>query len=65
MLAMDRCRGKFAGEECCTDLNKCEEGEGNCKTDEGCLGNLVCGNFNCDYSIGFKNDYACCRKPVD
>jgi len=33
--------------DCCTEEKPCYEGEGQCKKDEQCAGDLVCGKDNC------------------
>ena len=42
----------------CTN-NLCEEGEGDCDSDDQCKGDLVCGEDNC--SLDSKKD--CCMQP--
>ena len=46
-------------DSCCTPTNKCAEMEGDCDSDEGCKGDLVCGSNNC---IGdtFDDSDDCC-----
>ena len=47
------CKGRNfpGGQECCEsedpEGSKCTEGQGDCDSDAGCAGNLVCGNNNC------------------
>ena len=47
--------------QCCSDSNKCGVAEGNCKKDDDCLGNLLCGEQNC--FDPFPDDYNCCYDP--
>merc|ERR1719312_1499377 len=67
------CKGRNfpGGQECCESEDpegaKCTEGQGDCDSDEGCAGDLVCGNNNCrDYwsinSADPRDD--CCTKPT-
>ena len=47
------CKGRNfpGGQECCEsedpEGSKCTEGQGDCDSDDGCAGNLVCGSNNC------------------
>ena len=45
--------------DCCRPDKPCVEGEGDCDTDDDCLGELVCGKQNCLW--GDRDD--CCRQP--
>ena len=57
---MDCCReNRLMDWNWCTN-NLCEEGEGDCDSDDQCKGDLVCGEDNC--SLDSKKD--CCRQPV-
>ena len=60
-----RCYGPSAtADGCCTKLNPCEHGEGDCDTDEQCAGSLKCGTNNCMIGVGFSRDnFDCCEKP--
>merc|ERR1712060_457133 len=50
--------------DCCTASKKCKEGQGNCKNDDECLGDLVCGENNCGQ--GFYDKANCCEpKPKE
>ena len=40
-----RCLGTWA--RCCTEYNPCNEGDGDCDTDDQCYGQLRCGENNC------------------
>ena len=60
MRQIHKCRGKYATDECCSETNKCEVGEGHCADDSGCGNGLKCGIQNCDYSLGFKHGHNCC-----
>ena len=48
--------------DCCTTSKQCGVGEGDCKTDADCVGQLKCGKDNCDKSI-FPADANCCYNP--
>ena len=48
------CCGEDVDGSCCTSDNPCNLGEGDCDTDEHCIGDLVCGTNNCDTSLGLK-----------
>ena len=47
------CKGRNSpgGKECCEfddpEEDKCTEGQGDCDSDAGCAGNLICGRNNC------------------
>jgi len=52
---------------CCSSSNPCDVGEGDCKSDSDCAGELVCGTRNCesDFSSSYTNWHYtadCCRK---
>ena len=61
-----KCDGQLSekeSQECCSESNTCDIGEGDCDKDSECTGNLVCGTDNC-YSIfghGSKT-LDCCEK---
>ena len=56
---MDCCRAnRLMDWNWCTN-NLCEEGEGDCDSDDQCKGDLVCGEDNC--SENSKRD--CCKQP--
>ena len=62
------CADGTGGEDCCNSSHQCEEGQGDCDTDNDCVGNLKCGesngyNGNCDTSLGYESDWACCYDP--
>ena len=43
----------FGGENCCSSINKCYFGNGDCDADEDCWGlGLICGNKNCPVEKG-------------
>ena len=44
---------------CCDSVFPCAVGEGNCKSDEGCASDLVCGTNNC--GSPFKSWFDCCE----
>ena len=48
-------------DDCCGHI-KCEEGEGHCKNDDQCAGDLVCGKDNCP--APFYSHQDCCMKPT-
>ena len=45
---------------CCTPDKQCDLDEGDCDTDEDCLGDYVCGTNNCHSS--FVKTHDCCTK---
>ena len=50
--------------KCCTMDQPCDEGEGDCKDDFECSGDLVCGNNNCQqFGNIFHEKDDCCTKP--
>ena len=56
------------GASCCKSSNQCGEGEGDCDSDNDCLGSLKCGqgsgfDDNCDTSLGFPTTHDCCYDP--
>jgi len=68
-----RCRG---GDHCCFVIdhvfyNTCDEGEGDCDTDDDCKEGLKCGTNNCEFdgwgiiphSTGWDIYDDCCYKP--
>ena len=62
------CFDGTGGVSCCTSSNQCREGEGDCDSDDECLGNLKCGqgnglDDNCDASSGFGQFDDCCYAP--
>jgi len=65
MIAADlghvfRCNG--TDNDCCTQDNPCEEGDGDCDGWWQCAGRLVCGNNNCG-GPPFQPDDDCCTQP--
>ena len=50
-------------EDCCNNLSPCDIGEGDCDTDDDCLGSLVCGKQNCGSGF-FWNSTDCCTTLV-
>ena len=54
-----RCGPKPGSGECCTIEQPCKLGEGDCRFNEQCEGNLVCGQDNC--GPGFHNTSDCCE----
>ena len=58
----------YGGNSCCSDANKCGEGEGDCDSDSNCLGDLFClkgGAEGCHTHVGSNWDSAddCCVDP--
>ena len=51
----------FKDDDCCGHI-RCEEGEGHCKNDDQCAGDLVCGKDNCP--APFSSHLDCCMKPT-
>jgi len=47
---------------CCTNTNKCGDGEGDCDYDSHCKSGLVCGTNNCEGS-NFLTGEDCCTRP--
>ena len=43
---------------CCTSSNQCDENQGDCDSDDECIGNLQCGKDNCQSP--FPSDADCC-----
>ena len=43
---------------CCTSSNQCDENQGDCDSDDECIGNLQCGKDNCQSP--FPTDADCC-----
>ena len=48
---------------CCSSLNPCWLFEGDCDSDDECLGYLICGNNNCVSPFPPKAD--CCYDPLE
>merc|ERR550519_2046997 len=55
------CKG---GDECCTTSNQCGAGEGDCDSDDQCLGDLTCGKDNCNREgfPSFDSTDDCCQR---
>ena len=53
------CNGQDDG--CCTEDTPCIEGEGDCDSNDECLGSLICGDDNCPW--GDRDD--CCEAPPE
>ena len=45
---------------CCSDTNPCKINEGDCDSDNDCIGNLRCGVANCGSMYPINSD--CCQK---
>ena len=48
---------------CCSDLEKCGIGEGDCNYDSECFGSLICLYNGCPSSQGFDERASCCQQP--
>ena len=44
---------------CCSSTNKCGLNEGDCDSNNECIGDLVCGRDNCQFP--FPSDADCCE----
>merc|ERR1712126_338253 len=53
------------GDSCCSSSNICREGEGDCDSNNDCLGDLVCGRENCGGGPTFEALDDCCRTPCN
>ena len=49
------------GNDCCTESNQCDAGEGDCDKDEDCVGSLTCGTNNCPKGSTFSRNDDCCE----
>ena len=58
LLSALRCKGQDNG--CCTTEEPCDEGDGDCDSDDQCSGSLICGHDNCPWK---DNDDCCMEKP--
>merc|ERR1719228_1668992 len=59
-----RCGGRnYSDNKCCSVETPCRDGEGDCDSDEECLGSLVCGVNNCNTFGHFyhQRDDCCVR----
>ena len=58
-----RCLGVW--NNCCTEGNPCQEGDGDCDTDKQCIGELRCGQNNCavngEHKANFTEKSDCCE----
>lgn len=56
-----KCRTRCAVSGCCSQgiIGFCQDGEGDCDTHSECMGDLLCGENNCEGLLA--ND--CCRQP--
>merc|ERR1711939_214497 len=53
------------GDTCCTYDFPCGDGEGDCDTDDDCIGDLRCGTDNCDRGrFPFDSTDDCCYPPI-
>ena len=49
---------------CCSETNSCGVGEGDCDSDDECLGDLRCGRNNCEPDFGWGGPRSdCCYEP--
>ena len=48
--------------ECCTAVYPCELGEGDCDSNDECIGHLKCGTDNCGDT--YASDADCCMDPT-
>ena len=46
---------------CCDEKNPCEEGQGDCKSDDQCAGDLFCGKDNCGAAFTWDGADCCTR----
>ena len=62
-LVEAQCNG---GDSCCSLLNQCGKGEGDCDNHTDCEGELQCGRDNCklDVNNGFDQTDDCCFDPM-
>ena len=60
MISGRTCDG--SRKNCCTVVLPCDAGEGTCKSDDQCMGTLVCGKNNC-YGDNFGANDNCCTEP--
>ena len=60
MISGRTCDG--SKKNCCTVVLPCDAGEGTCKSDDQCMGTLVCGKNNC-YGDNFGANDNCCTEP--
>ena len=58
LLSALRCKGQDNG--CCATDEPCDEGDGDCDSDDQCSGSLICGHDNCPWK---DNDDCCMKKP--
>ena len=60
-----RCTGE--DNDCCSDLQPCGLGQGDCDTDSQCADSLVCGSDNCHHSrlLSFDLTDDCCEASDD
>ena len=57
-------KGCAGGDSCCSEGQKCIEGEGDCDKDDDCMPGLRCGNLNCRIKSGYDwDDDDCCYRP--
>ena len=59
--ANQQCNPQVNHWDCCSSTNRCDEGEGDCDSDEDCIGNLVCGSNNCNGPWYMWYWMDCCR----
>ena len=52
------CGAAASNWDCCTSVNPCIAGDGNCHSDSECESGLTCGFGNC--GPGFPTGFSCC-----
>ena len=55
------CNGTPYDNECCSSKQQCGINEGDCDSNDDCIGDLVCGKDNCP--THFPSDADCCQYP--
>ena len=74
ILLGPRCNGYPTTDwNCCNPINQCGKGEGDCDTDDDCVGDLICGSSrdssnNCKTEFVYSRSYwaksaDCCTEP--
>jgi len=55
-----RCNG--VDDNCCTKEDPCVENDGDCDYDDQCLGDLLCGEANCEWDHKGDDDDCCFKE---